>query len=143
ETAKQLIIFKGHEFHVNSVKYGSNELVNTILSGSNDKTIRLWDIRSGQQIQMFNGHTNSVNAAEYSPFVVNNNKIGGNSNVMCSGSFDNTIRFWDIRSNNKELYTIEEEKEIMCLKFLQLRNGNNDYANLCYCSRNGIIRVWG
>ncbi|ETO04529.1 hypothetical protein RFI_32870 [Reticulomyxa filosa] len=44
ETTKQLNIFKGHEHYVNSIKYGSNELLNTILSGSNDKSIRLWDI---------------------------------------------------------------------------------------------------
>ncbi|ETO11164.1 hypothetical protein RFI_26212 [Reticulomyxa filosa] len=105
ETTKQLNIFKGHTDYVNSVKYGSNELLNTILSGSSDHSVRLWDIRSGQQIQMFNEHTSLVHAVEYSPFLIKNNDevIGGNSNVICSGSWDNTIRFWDIRSNEKEL----------------------------------------
>ncbi|ETO35296.1 WD-repeat protein [Reticulomyxa filosa] len=56
ETTKQFNLFKGHTDYVMSVKYGFNELVNTILSGSNDKSVRLWDIRSGQQIQVFNGH---------------------------------------------------------------------------------------
>ncbi|ETO02069.1 hypothetical protein RFI_35367, partial [Reticulomyxa filosa] len=36
ETTKQFNVFKGHEDVVMSVKYGSNELLNTILSGSND-----------------------------------------------------------------------------------------------------------
>ncbi|ETO10687.1 hypothetical protein RFI_26689 [Reticulomyxa filosa] len=99
ETMKQLIVFKGHDDYVKSVKYGLNELFNTILSGSDDNSVRLWDVRSGQQIQAFNGHTNNVNVVEYSPFVVNNIEVGGNSNVICSGSNDNTIRFWDIRSN--------------------------------------------
>ncbi|ETO02679.1 hypothetical protein RFI_34734, partial [Reticulomyxa filosa] len=36
----------------------------------------------------------------------------GNSNVICSGSIDNTIRFWDIRSNKNELHMIKgDEKE--------------------------------
>ncbi|ETO12234.1 hypothetical protein RFI_25142, partial [Reticulomyxa filosa] len=90
----------GHENYVNSVKYGSNELLNTILSGSDDKNIRLWDIRSDQQIQVFNSHTNNVYAVEYSPFIINDSI--GNSNVICSGSFDNLIRFWifdQIRTN--------------------------------------------
>ncbi|ETO34701.1 hypothetical protein RFI_02389 [Reticulomyxa filosa] len=129
ETTKQLIAFKGHESFVNSVKYGSNELVNidginTILSGSSDKSVRLWDIRSGQQIQLFNGHKSTVCDVEYSPFINNNNEIGGSSNVICSGSADKTIYFWDIRSNKKELHLLKDDKEdngIYCLKFLQLK----------------------
>ncbi|ETO07183.1 WD-40 repeat protein, partial [Reticulomyxa filosa] len=38
ETTKQLNVFKGHTDSVNTVKYGSNELLNTILSGSLDKS---------------------------------------------------------------------------------------------------------
>ncbi|ETO32617.1 WD-40 repeat protein [Reticulomyxa filosa] len=156
---KQSVILTGHQYAVNTVKYGSNESgisgnANTILSGSNDCSVRLWDIRSGQQIQVFKGHTNEVNTAEYSPFVVNNNKVGG-GNVICSGSWDNTIRFWGVRSNKKELYVIEgDDKEdggILCLKFLGFKKKeknnenkkNSDYSfNLCYGSAKGPIRVW-
>ncbi|ETO33654.1 WD-repeat protein [Reticulomyxa filosa] len=41
ETTKQFNVFKGHDNYVISVKYGSNELLNTILSGSSDKSVRL------------------------------------------------------------------------------------------------------
>ncbi|ETO25734.1 WD-40 repeat protein [Reticulomyxa filosa] len=157
ETTKQFILFKGHQDIVRSVKYGLNELgiinyANIILSGSNDKSVRLWDIRSGQQIQMFNGHTNYVSAVEYSPFVVKNIGVGCSSNVICSGSFDNTIRFWDIRSNKKELHVIngnKEDRRITCLKFLSLKKESkrSDYfdygVNLCYGSENGPVRIWG
>ncbi|ETO34628.1 WD-repeat protein [Reticulomyxa filosa] len=150
ETAKQYIILKGHKDDVDSVKYGSNELLNTVLSGSDDKSVCLWDIRSGQQIQVFNGHTSLVCAVEYSPFIVDNNEVGGTPNVICSGSLDNTIRFWDIRSNKRELYAIKgnDEKDIgiTCFKFLKLKNRkvNNDRSciNLCYGSGKGPIRIW-
>ncbi|ETO11762.1 F-box and wd40 domain protein, partial [Reticulomyxa filosa] len=56
ETTKQLNVFEEHDSWIRSVKYGSNELVNTILSGSDDKSVCLWDIRSGEQIQVFYGH---------------------------------------------------------------------------------------
>ncbi|ETO10608.1 WD-40 repeat-containing protein [Reticulomyxa filosa] len=128
ETTKQFNLFKGHTSYVNSVKYGSNELLNTILSGSNDKSVRLWDIRSSEQVQVFNGHNNWVYAVEYSPFVIKNDIR--NSNVICSGPWDNTIRFWDIRSNKKELYSIEGSDEgfngILCLKFVSLEKKVND-----------------
>ncbi|ETO29474.1 hypothetical protein RFI_07646 [Reticulomyxa filosa] len=157
ETTKQFIVFKGHEKIVRSVKYGSNELLNTIFSGSEDNSIRLWDIRFGQQIRVFNGHTEKVFAVEYSPFIINNSGgifgwFGSNSNVMCSGSWDNTIRFWDIRSNRNELYMIKgdekEDKGICCLKFIVLKNKdktkNVTYdSNLCYGSCKGFIHIWG
>ncbi|ETO35234.1 WD-40 repeat protein [Reticulomyxa filosa] len=106
ETTKKLTTYYGHENYVRSIKYGPGELRNTILSGSYDKSVRLWDIRTGHQIGEFSGHTSYVFSVEYSPFVVNSNEISGISNVICSGSWDDTIRFWDIRSN-RQLYVIK------------------------------------
>ncbi|ETN97106.1 WD-40 repeat-containing protein [Reticulomyxa filosa] len=116
ETTEQSIVFEGHKHWIMSVKYGSNELgntggANTILSGSIDQSVRLWDIRSGQQIQVFNGHTRSVTCVEYSPFVVDSIEVGDSSNVICSGSLDNTIRFWDIRSNKNALHVMNDKKD--------------------------------
>ncbi|ETO05272.1 hypothetical protein RFI_32124 [Reticulomyxa filosa] len=148
ETTKQVSLFKGYEYSVRSVKYGSNELLNTILSGSADNSVRLLDIRSGQQIQVFNGHTDTVLSVEYSPFVIENS-IGDNSNVICSGSEDNTIRFWDIRSNKSQLYVIEVGNVVSCIKFIELKKRlyvnkkKSNCVNLFYGSKNGLIRVWG
>ncbi|ETO11077.1 hypothetical protein RFI_26299, partial [Reticulomyxa filosa] len=107
------------------------------------------DIRSGKQIQVFNGHKSYVLSVEYSPFVIKNSN--GVSNVICSGSNNNTIRFWDIRSNKNELYMIEGDKKedngIYSLKFIALKkkketkNGKYD-LNLCYGSLKGPIRIW-
>ncbi|KAG9077441.1 hypothetical protein FS749_010669 [Ceratobasidium sp. UAMH 11750] len=60
-----------------------------ILSGSRDKTIRIWDARTGQSVgQPLQGHTGSVYSVAYSP--------DGAHAVSCS--FDNTVRIWDVRS---------------------------------------------
>ncbi|ETO33280.1 ribosome assembly protein 4, partial [Reticulomyxa filosa] len=113
---------------------------------------RLWDIRSGKQIQSFNEHTNGVNDVAYSPFVIDDDNVSGTSNVICSGSMDNTICFWDIRSNKDTLHMIKGNAKdwgIICLKFLKLKKNkksNNDRIcdiNLCYGSLNGVINIWG
>ncbi|ETO04347.1 hypothetical protein RFI_33051 [Reticulomyxa filosa] len=129
KTTKQLILFNGHEDYV-----------------INDKSVRLWDIRSGEQVQKFNGHLYCVIAVEYSPFTVDNFEISGSSNVICSASVDSTIRFWDIRSNKKELYILnEQENGVCCFKFLQLKNNikskNDSVVHLFYGSANGLIYV--
>ncbi|ETO06260.1 Will die slowly protein, partial [Reticulomyxa filosa] len=109
----------------------------------------LWDIRSDKQIQVFNGHKSYVYAIEYSLFIIKDNI--NNPNVICSGSSDNTIRFWDIRSNKNELYMIkgnDKDGGIISLKFIGLKKKekkvNITYdLNLCYGSCNGPIRIWG
>ncbi|ETO32119.1 hypothetical protein RFI_04999, partial [Reticulomyxa filosa] len=117
EKTKQLTVFKGHEDSVRSTKYGPNEsgsdIANTILSGSLDKSVRLWDIRSGKQTQVFDGHTSDVSAVAYSQLVLHNlfNWFKSRPNIICSASKDNTIRFWDVRSNKRELYAIKGEEE--------------------------------
>ncbi|ETO35661.1 hypothetical protein RFI_01401 [Reticulomyxa filosa] len=110
-------------------KKRSNELINTILSGSWDSSVRLCDIRSGQQIQLFNEHKYFVTYVEYSLFIVNNIKAGSYSKVS-------TIRFWDIRSNKNESYVIEGNDEMTCFKFVSLkRKKKTTDVNLYYgCS---------
>ena len=55
-----------------------------IVSGSNDNTIRIWDLATGQHIRTLKGHNGAVLA-----LAVADGKI-------VSGSRDNTIRIWDI-----------------------------------------------
>ncbi|ETO09926.1 WD-40 repeat protein [Reticulomyxa filosa] len=155
ETTKELTVFKGHEGCVRSVKYLQYE-INTICSGSHDKSIRLWDIRSNKEIYVFKGHTHCVYAIECSPFVrSNNNNTIINSNIICSASHDNTIRFWDIRTN-KQLHVIKgnenEEGGISSITFSPLKNkvkaskntdGRVCSINLCYGSYKGPICIWG
>ena len=51
-----------------------------------DKTVRLWDARTGQEIRKFKGHSEAVTCVAISP--------DGKSAV--SGSADRTLRLWQL-----------------------------------------------
>ena len=58
-----------------------------IVSGSNDVTIRLWDVSTGQQIgEPLTGHSSYVNSVAFSP----------DGSLIVSGSENETIRLWDV-----------------------------------------------
>jgi WD40 repeat protein len=56
-----------------------------IVSGSSDKTVRIWDAVTGDAIRTLEGHTNSVWSASFS----------SDGSRIVSGSDDKTVRIWD------------------------------------------------
>ena len=59
---------------------------NRIVSGSDDKTVRMWDADTGQPIgEPLTGHTDGVSSVAFSP----------DGHRLASGSYDKTVRLWD------------------------------------------------
>ena len=61
----------------------------TLASGSHDKTIRMWDMETGQLRTILKGHKNRVNSVAFSP----------DGRTLASGSRDKTIRLWDVETS--------------------------------------------
>jgi flagellar biosynthesis GTPase FlhF len=88
QEAIELNRFQGHQSTVNSVAFSPDG--SRIVSGSDDKTLRLWDARTGQAIgQPLTGHQSAVWSVAFSP----------DGSRIVSGSSDNTVRVWDARGN--------------------------------------------
>ena len=80
-------VFRGHISPVLCVAYSPNG--KQIASGSNDKTIRIWDAQTGQTIASpFRGHTDWIRSVSYSP----------DGTRIASGSSDKTIRIWNAQT---------------------------------------------
>ena len=76
--------FKGHSSGVTSVAFSADGRY--VLSGSYDKTLKLWDVSNGQEVRTFSGHSSYVMSVAFSP----------DGRYALSGSYDHTMKLWDI-----------------------------------------------
>ncbi|MCF6352620.1 MAG: caspase family protein [Cyclobacteriaceae bacterium] len=84
ETAVQ----RGHTRAIKSVDFSHDGAF--IVSGSKDKTIKLWEVSSGRELHTYNGHQKGVNDVLFTP----------NDEQLISASRDGYIYFWDVLTGN-------------------------------------------
>ena len=77
--------FEGHVGRVTSVAFSAHG--ERALSGSWDRTLRLWDVESGKELQVLKRHTAEVRTAAFLP----------DGQHALSGGWYDTIRLWDLK----------------------------------------------
>ena len=84
-TNKIDLIIRGHAKAVSSICFSENG--RQVVSGSLDKTVRVWDVATGAPAcETLNGHTNMVSSVA----------VSGDERRVVSGSGDKTVRVWDV-----------------------------------------------
>ena len=73
----------GHISPVTSVVFSPGG--NTIASGSDDRSVRIWDAATGRQLRKLDGHGGWVRSVAFSP----------DGTTIASGSDDRSVRIWD------------------------------------------------
>ncbi len=71
-----------------------------VVSGSEDRTLKVWDLESGQVLQTLSGHGDWVRAVALTP----------DGQRAVSGSDDGTLKVWDLASG-KEIHTLSGHSE--------------------------------
>lgn len=66
------------------VKFHPNS--NYVLTGSSDKSIRMWDIQKGNCVRLFTGHARGISSLAVSP----------NGRLLASGDVSGVVKIWDI-----------------------------------------------
>ena len=80
---KCLKTLEGHSWDVYSVAYSPDGT--KIISGSYDKTVKIWDANTGECLKTLEGHSSGAYSVAYSP----------DGTKIISGLSDKTIKIWD------------------------------------------------
>jgi hypothetical protein len=94
QEVKELATLRGHTNEVLSLAITADG--KTLVSGSLDKTIKLWDLATGEEQATLKGHTRGVISVS----------IAADSKTLASGSADGTIKLWDL-ATGEELSALE------------------------------------
>ena len=92
-----LTVQTGYSFPINSVAISFDG--RTIVTGGDDRTVKVWDVALGRELKTLRGHTESVTAVDISP----------NGRTIASGSGDNTVKLWNV--DGLELKTLKGHTE--------------------------------
>eukprot|EP00871_Galdieria_phlegrea_P004206 jgi/Galph1/4787/GphlegSOOS_G3456.1 len=117
---RQRVVMKGHQAGVSTL-FGDAEL-NTLFSGSLDKTISQWDLETAKQLTVMKGHEGALFTIQSWQYVV------------VSGSSDSMIRLWDIRSKGCQRIFKGHSSGIHALQF--------DETKLVSASTDHTVKLW-
>ncbi|MGM9736031.1 MAG: WD40 repeat domain-containing protein [Candidatus Cryptobacteroides sp.] len=116
-------VLSGHTEYVYSATYSPDG--SEIVSVSRDRTVLIWDSRSGECKRVLSGHMGYVYSATYSP--------DGSEIVSASG--DETIRIWDSRTG--------ECKRVLSLHtWVCSATYSPDGSEIVSASADGTVRIW-
>ena len=135
KTGQLLRVLSGHTNEVRAVAFSPQAYPSIpaatqkrliLASGSYDRTVRVWDINTGECLQVLQSHADRVWSIAFSP----------DGRCLASGSSDRTLKLWDIHSG-------------LCLKSLlghsqQLRTVafSTDGQTLISGSDDQSLRLW-
>jgi WD40 repeat protein len=97
-----------------------------VLSGSDDRSMRLWETSSGQLRRSFQGHESGVKSVAFSP----------DGRFALSGGSDASLRLWDVESG-KEIKTFRQHRQPLVAGTF-LAGGRQTLS----VSQDGVVQLW-
>jgi mono/diheme cytochrome c family protein len=122
--AEEVRPFAGHTGVIGCVAFSADG--KRAATGSDDQTVRVWEVASGKEVLRLSGHTEEVHAVAFAR----------DGSRLASGGRDRTLRLWDV-ATGKELHRFTGHTErITGVAF------GPDGRRLLSASWDGTVRLW-
>ena len=116
--------FRGHLAGVGGVSVSPDG--QRAASGSLDRTVRVWDLRTGRELLTLKGHTDATFSVAFSP----------DGQRIVTGSFDKTAMVWDAATGRKLLTLIGHTDNVEAVAF------SADGQQILTGSPDKTVRLW-
>lgn len=101
---KLAVTLNGHSGPVRSLVFSSD---GKLASGSEDKTVRVWDSITGQQLWVSDAHKDGILAVAFS----------NDATKLASASKDKTVKLWDVTTAQKLVELVGHKFEVSAVAF--------------------------
>ncbi|MBE9050778.1 DnaJ domain-containing protein [Nostocales cyanobacterium LEGE 11386] len=124
-------ILKGHVAAVNALAINPDG--QTCISGSNDRTVCLWNLNTGKWLYTFSGHADAVLSVAISP----------NGQQIISGSVDRKISRWQLDTKQYHRTFSYLDSPYSHNGFVNSLAYSSDSKIIASASTDETIRIWG
>jgi WD40 repeat protein len=107
KTGKLIANLKGHTNDVYCLAWTADG--KTLISGSDDHSIRTWNTTTWQQIAVLMGHTG--------PALIYDIAISPNGRILASASYDKTARLWNLENGQPIGSPLQHTNAVKCVSF--------------------------
>lgn len=120
-----LNVLRGHSNWIRSVSFSPKNQMGLLVTGSEDRTLRVWNAQNDNLARIFPGQTSLVRSVSYSP----------DGQIIAASQDDGTIRLW--RLDGRPMPVLEKQPiRINSVSF------SPDSRLLASGSWNGAIKLW-
>ena len=119
-----LRVLTGHGHGVSQCGFSPDGAL--LATASHDRTVRLWDVATGQQRKTLTGHTGAVSGCAFSP----------DGSLLATAGHDLTARVWDVGTGAERRVLAGHSESVMSCAF------SPDGALLATASHDWKVQLW-
>jgi WD40 repeat protein/tRNA A-37 threonylcarbamoyl transferase component Bud32 len=123
-SGQEVLVFPTHEHGVNTAAFSPDG--RHLVTASNDKTAKVWDVRTGQEVCTCRGHTMPVFQAKFSP----------DGRWIATAGDDGTAKLWEAATGRELRNLSGHDREVLAVAF------SHDGRRLATAGYDQTVKLW-